>query len=223
MAPPRDVRDQAPELRNFWKQHRPRGCLPTGLFIVVVLALMPLLSDGFNLLSFFLYAPWSRGDGPTLTGTWTGTVTARPAGTRRLILLLDLEYSDNARNVGYFTRRMWTGRQGRARLAGAAWLCPGKPGDLADHYRVSGSANRSGSEVELYFSPQANPHDLSLDQAKASWNGREMPFTAEYSVPWGSVPHPPFTASSMRDGIRWTSPNPPAVLRLTRTDGPAAC
>jgi hypothetical protein len=140
------------------------GCLTLVAVIVALLLAGELVDAVFN--------PWAhswRGR-PTLTGTWTGTITT-PAGQRRG-LFLDLRRSRKRRG-GYSTCRHCP------RIEGAARTCAGG-GEQS--YEVWGGPDTWGGErFHLKTAPPANEHDAPrLGYLSGEWAGDLLRLASAY-------------------------------------------
>lgn len=106
-------------------------------------------------------SPWSYAAlGPTLTGTWEGTLRARLGSEYRLFL--DLRYRHQGRRLTRFD----------SNVTGQGWLCS-RTGDVYE-YAVDGTASRSGDTVQLTLDnpdPARSALNLSID---GSWNGETI-------------------------------------------------
>jgi hypothetical protein len=124
------------------------GCLPALLVLVVVCAAALLVDYGGDAL---LFAPWAYGlFGPTLTGTWAGTVQAA-SGTEYAIYLT---INRSRTSYGMFENSRLSGNafiDGRV-----SWCARGMPSTTATY---SGTANRSASDVrfDVGLNPQPTP------------------------------------------------------------------
>jgi hypothetical protein len=134
----------------------------------------------------WLVAPWSFETlGPTLTGTWDGTLRAREGAEFRVFL-----------DLGYATtrRRPWG-----TNLTGRALLCT-QHGDLYE-YEVSGDADRDGHNVEVeieYGDPNLSALDMRF---YGDWNGQVLTLTPRQNpfLPDGRFVSPRSVSSSDPD------------------------
>ena len=140
------------------------GCLTLLVVIIAIALLGPMIRDFVDAP----FNPWAHSwrGGPTLTGTWFGTLTS-PAG-RRMGLYFDLRRSRNDRGR-YSTCRHCP------RIEGGAWLCGGG----VQSYEIWGSPDTWGGErFHLKASPngpeRAGPR---LGYATGEWTGDALNIT----------------------------------------------
>ena len=110
------------------------GCLTLVLVIVAILLFGPFVRDSVD----SVFNPWAHSwrGGPTLTGTWVGSVS--PPSGRQSALFLDLRRAEKGgRGFGYSTCRTCP------RIKGGALVCDG---ESAQAYEVWGGPDTWGGE-----------------------------------------------------------------------------
>ncbi len=172
--------------------------------IIVALILAVASFDEWGIR--WLVAPWSYPSlGPTLTGTWDGSLRARQGAEYRVYV--DLSYTTTR-------RRPWA-----SNLTGLALLCT-QHGDIYEH-TVSGDADRDGHNVELeieYRDPALSALDMRF---AGDWDGQTLTLTPRNNpfLPDGRFVWPRSVSSDEPDDSF-------ASAALTRADRPsflAAC
>ena len=140
------------------------GCLTLVAVVAAIALVGPFVRDFVDAP----FNPWAHSwrGGPTLTGTWFGTV-ASPAG-RRMGLYLDLRRARNSRGR-YSTCRHCP------RIEGGAWLCGGG----AQSYEVRGRPDTWGGER---FHLRVSPNSLErpgprLGYVSGEWAGDALNVT----------------------------------------------
>lgn len=167
----------------------------------IIIAALVLSFVAFDVWGIrWLVAPWSFASlGPTLTGTWDGTLRARQGAEYRL--LLDLDFASSR-------RRPWG-----ENLTGRALLCT-QHGDLYE-YAVTGDADRDGHNVEVeieYGDPALSALDMLFF---GDWDGQVLTLTPRQNpfLPEGRFVTPRSVSSADPDDSF-------ALAELRKTDRP---
>ena len=176
-----------------------------GVSAVVCFVAAALFPEPFRYAIDFFAFPWAhslRGE-PTLTGRWRGQVQFAGRANRELTLEIE-------RNK-LVSLRKWIGDRNsiHGSFTGRAEM-PDETGNLI-RYELWGSANRSGSEVSIKFSPlSARPSpksQLMIQEMNGSWKGTKLELNGKYAM-------------ILYDGLGFRpdvgQPNPPVVALLSR-------
>jgi len=146
---------------------QPLGCVGAVLIAVAAYGAM----WGFDA---YIDAPWAHSIGgrPTLTGHWTGSVSAHasPGG----VLSLEIIRGSGTKSRGIPQTFDNSRLTGRPLLHGTATWC--RADGMARHYTFRGSATHSGDSVTITFTPLSLPNSTSpeLDETHGAWTGSTL-------------------------------------------------
>jgi hypothetical protein len=153
-----------------------RGCLqPLGCFGAIVVAIAAYAAMwGFDA---YVDAPWAHSIGgrSTLTGKWTGSLSAHasPGG----VVSLEIIRGSGAKHGG--VPQMFDNSRlgGRPLLHGTATWC--RPDGTTRHYTLRGSATHRGDSVTITFTPPSLPNSESqeLMETRGVWTGATVVLT----------------------------------------------
>lgn len=165
-----------PTLRTMYAMAAQRsspGCLqPLGCFggLLVAVAAYGAMW-GFDA---YINAPWAHAIGgrPTLTGQWTGSVSAHasPGG----VVTLEIIRGSGSKRGGVpqvFDNGSFTGRP---YLHGTATWC--RADGTTGHYTLRGTATHSGDSLRITFTPPSLPNGTSqeLMDTQGAWTGSTL-------------------------------------------------
>lgn len=144
-------------------RRRRRGCVSSLVGLALVCAVLFGLDYGAKAL---LFAPWAYGvlGRPTLTGGWTGILTAHEGA--RYAIYLRLDYNQDSK---------FTPLGGRL-----SWCTRGVPSTTAT---VAGNANWSGSDVKFTAYTPLHPHPgLQPSAFRGTWHGDTLVLRVELDL-----------------------------------------
>ncbi|MBS1788896.1 MAG: hypothetical protein JST85_14295 [Acidobacteria bacterium] len=161
-----------------------------GIVIVAFIVAAGIFPDTFRHLVDVVSFPWAYSflGKPTLTGNWRGQVSFEGRPSREIKLEIErmtldtLRVERNTKNSALNVVNDHYSMHGS--FAGTAEM----PDELGDpiHYELSGSANRSGSEVVIKlravdrkFASQVQP---LLQELTGSWKGKTLELNGQFSI-----------------------------------------
>lgn len=186
-----------------------------GLVIVAVLAFAVTMNLSKDLFDKMIYAPWALNldGGPTLEGSWEGTLRARQGAEYRLSLTMQHHDRDGRRRR---TRQETT-------IEGSARLCA--PTGAVYEYTLTGGADDAGQQLRLtltYPDPVQSALGLRLE---ANWSEAAADILRIVSVPTNPfLPDGTFqVVRSVSSGDPDDSFQPAELRRLTAGVGTPSC
>jgi hypothetical protein len=145
------------------RRRRGCGCLGALLGIVLVIAVVFVVENGAD---YLLYAPWAYGyfGQPTLTGSWTGTMTAHSGVRYAVYLQLNRDRTRRGTPLNGF---------GKADIDGhVSWCARGIRNGTSTLF---GHANRSASDVVLEIQDFSHlPAGLFPIRFQGAWHGSSL-------------------------------------------------
>jgi hypothetical protein len=153
-------------------RRRNRRFLRTAGGVVLLLVVLGLLTTGLRRIGRRIdlwRAPWAdAGRGPTLTGSWVGSLTTGRGAQRGVLLQLRASLPSE-RSRGGRRRRA---RRGAPSLTGTAVMCGGPAGE--QRFTVHGRPrDRAGSQLHLSVgvADSTPPDGLAPSNLQGRWNG----------------------------------------------------
>jgi hypothetical protein len=153
-----------------------RGCLqPLGCIgaVLVAIAAYGVIWG----IDAYVDAPWAHSIGgrSTLTGHWTGSLTAHASSGG--LVSLEIIRGSGAKRRGVPQMFDDSRLTGRPLLHGTATWC--RPDGTTRHYTFRGSATHSGDSVTITFTPPSLPNGASqeLQETHGVWTGPTLVLT----------------------------------------------